>query len=157
MIPMLRGDGVSLAFAGGLLAMAQVGGAAARFLLGAISDRLGGQRALTMLGVAIMGVCLALVLAFLPRHVAPFWLAALWLAMGTAFVGWNALALTWAGERVSEAHAGSAIGMVTSAILSGATVSAPLFGAIVEAAGSYQAAWLTLAGVLSVAAVLLWT
>ncbi len=156
-IPMLRGDGVSLAFAGGLLAMAQVGGAAARLLLGAISDRLGGQRALTMLGVAIMGVCLALVLAFLPRHVAPFWLAALWLAMGTAFVGWNALALTWAGERVSEAHAGSAIGMVTSAILSGATVSAPLFGAIVEAAGSYQAAWLTLAGVLSVAAVLLWT
>lgn len=156
-IPMLRRDGVSLAFAGGLLAVAQVGGAAARLLLGAISDRMGGQRERTMLGITLVGVCLAIVLAFLPRHVPPIWLAALWLALGTAFVGWNALALTWAGERVSEAHAGSAIGIETSAILSGATVSAPLFGAIVEAAGSYQAAWFTLAAVLGVAAVLLWT
>lgn len=156
-IPMLRGDGVSLAFAGGLLAVAQVGGAAARLLLGAISDRMGGQRERTMLGITLVGVCLAIVLAFLPRHVPLIWLAALWLALGTAFVGWNALALTWAGERVSEAHAGSAIGIETSAILSGATVSAPLFGAIVEAAGSYQTAWFTLAAVLGVAAVLLWT
>ncbi|HZC04691.1 MAG TPA: MFS transporter [Ktedonobacterales bacterium] len=156
-IPMLRSEGVTLIVAGVLLAIAQVGGAAARLVLGHLSDRMGGQRARVMLGVTLIGVALAVILAVLPPHMPIALLAPLWFALGTAFVGWNALALTWAGERVTAAHAGSAMGMETSAVLCGATVSAPLFGAIVERSGSYQAAWLTLAMVLAVAAALLWT
>lgn len=156
-IPMLRGDGVSLFVAGGLLAIAQVGGAAARLILGHLSDRMGGQRAQVMLGVTLFGVALAVILAVLPRTTPLALLAPLWLALGAAFVGWNALALTWAGERVTAAHAGSAMGMETSAVLCGATVSAPAFGAIVEHTGSYAVAWLALAVVLAVAAALLWT
>lgn len=156
-IPMLHQDGVSVALAGGLLAIAQVGGAVARLLLGHISDRMGGRREHTLLGITLFGVALAVTLAELPRHVPFFWLAALWLALGAAFVGWNALAVTWAGERVHESHAGAAIGLETSAILSGATVSTPIFGVIVEYAGSYQMAWFALAAALAVAAVLLWT
>lgn len=48
-------------------------------------------------------------------------------------------------------------GPETSAVLFGATVSAPVFGAIVEWAGSYQAAWLTLAAVLALAFAILLT
>jgi MFS family permease len=156
-IPMLRQDGVSLVVAGGLLAAAQLGAAATRALLGHISDRMGGRREHALLGITLVGVALALVLAWLPHHVPVALLAVLWLALGAAFVGWNALALTWAGERVTAAHAGSAIGIETSAVLCGATVSAPVFGAIVERAGTYQVAWLTLAVMLAIAAVLLWT
>lgn len=156
-IPMLQQDGVPIALAGGLLALAQVGGAAARLALGHLSDRMDGQREHTLLGVSVVGVALAIVLAELPRHVPPILLAALWLALGAAFVGWNALAVTWAGERVHESRAGAAMGVETSAILCGATVSAPVFGAIVEHAGSYQVAWFALAAALSVAALLLWT
>ena len=49
------------------------------------------------------------------------------------------------------------MGLETSAVLFGATVSAPVFGSIVEWAGSYQAAWLTLAAVLALALILLVT
>ncbi len=156
-IPMLHQAGISIAIAGGLLALAQVGGAAARLVLGALSDRMGGRRESTLLGVTLAGVALAVVLALMPQHLPLIVLAALWLALGGAFVGWNALALTWAGDRVTEAHAGSAMGLETSAILFGATISAPIFGAIVERSGTYQTAWFTLAAVLSIAAVLLWT
>lgn len=156
-IPMLRSDGDTLFVAGGLLAIAQVGGAAARLILGHISDRMGGQRARVMLGITLLGVALAIILALLPRDTPIALMALLWFGLGAAFVGWNALALTWAGERVTPAHAGSAMGIETSAVLSGATVSAPVFGAIVESTGSYSVAWLTLAVVLAVAAALLWT
>lgn len=156
-IPMLRQNGVSLALAGGLLAIAQVGGASARLILGALSDRMGGRRVHSLLGITLLGVVLALVLAVLPRTTPTIALAALWLALGAAFVGWNALAVTWAGERGAEARAGAAIGIETSAILCGATVSAPVFGAIVERSGGYPMAWLTLAAVLTLAATLLWT
>ena len=156
-IHMLRQNGMSLVAAGALLAVAQVGGAGARLGLGHISDRLGGRRAHALLGITAVGVALAVALAFLPRALPMALLAALWLALGAAFVGWNALALTWAGERVSSAHAGSAMGLETSAVLFGATVSAPVFGSIVEWAGSYQAAWLTLAAVLALALILLVT
>ncbi|HEY8326262.1 MAG TPA: MFS transporter [Ktedonobacterales bacterium] len=156
-IPMLRHNGISLVVAGALLAVAQVGGAIARLALGHLSDRMGGRRAHALLGITGVGVALAVALAFLPRATPMALMVALWLGLGAAFVGWNALALTWAGERVAAAHAGSAMGLETSAVLFGATVSAPVFGAIVEWAGSYQAAWLTLAAVLALAFALLLT
>jgi predicted MFS family arabinose efflux permease len=118
---------------------------------------MGGRRAHALLGITGVGVALAVALAFLPRATPMALMVALWLGLGAAFVGWNALALTWAGERVAAAHAGSAMGLETSAVLFGATVSAPVFGAIVEWAGSYQAAWLTLAAVLALAFALLLT
>lgn len=155
-IPMLRTYGLSLFLAGGLLALAQVGAAVARLALGAISDRMGGRRENELLGITLVSVALCVTLTALPPHLPLLALATLWLALGASFVGWNALALTWAGERVSQAHAGTAIGLETSAVLCGATVTAPVIGAIVQLTGTYRAAWLTLAVVLGAAAVLLW-
>ncbi|MGH2517958.1 MAG: MFS transporter, partial [Ktedonobacterales bacterium] len=143
-IPYLHGrDGISIAAAGVLLAVAQIGGAAARIFLGHISDRLNGRRDLVLLCSAIGGAVLACVLAVLPLHVPIVLLAPLWFALGMTMVGWNALMLTWSGERVSVRNAGAAIGMTTSAILLGAAISASGFGVIVQISGGYRVAWLS--------------
>jgi MFS family permease len=156
-IPMLRDrEGLAISTAGILLALAQAGGAAARMLFGHLSDRLGGQRDRVLLGAAIGAAALAVIVASLPMHLSLVILAPLWLLLGATMVGWNALALTWAGERVAVQHAALAMGTTTSAILLGATVSAPAFGLIVEMSGSYRIAWLVLALVLGCAALLLW-
>lgn len=156
-IPMASQMGLTIAMGGALLAIAQVGGATGRMALGAISDWLGGRHDRALIGVTLLGVGLAVALAYLP-HGLPIWaLGALWLALGFACVGWNALALIWAGERVAEPRAGAAMGLETSAVLAGASLSAPVFGIIVEATHGYRDAWLTLAAVLALAAVMLWT
>jgi len=155
-IPFLHGrDGISIPAAGALLAVAQVGGAVARMLLGHISDRLNGRRDLVLLASALGGVLLACVLAVLPVHVPIIVLVPLWLGLGMTMVGWNALMLTWSGERVSVQNAGAAIGITTSAILLGAAISASGFGVIVEISGGYHVAWLSLAAILAVAALIL--
>jgi predicted MFS family arabinose efflux permease len=157
-IPMLHSDAhLSVPLAGLILAVAQVGGACGRILFGALSDWLGGRRDVVLMAAALGATLLACSLAALPRDVSVLVLLPLWLAMGVAMVGWNALMLTWAGERVSLGNAGAAMGLTTSAILFGATFSAPVFGLIVQASGTYRAAWLTLAAILCAAALLLWT
>lgn len=156
-IPFLKGHaGVSIAVAGGLLALAQAGGAAARMLLGHLSDRLGSRRDLVLMATAACAALLACVVAVLPQQVWLVVLAPLWLLLGATMVGWNALMLTWSGERVSVRNAGAAMGLTTSAILLGAAISAPIFGFIVQASGTYRTAWFGLGALLAVAALLLW-
>jgi MFS family permease len=61
-IPMLHANGgLSVALAGIVLAMAQLGGATARIGLGFISDRLGGRLDVALLGTAITASVLAVV------------------------------------------------------------------------------------------------
>lgn len=156
-IPFLNGrGGISIAEAGGLLALAQAGGAGARMLLGHVSDRLGTDRDLVLMATAAGAAVLACVLAVLPQHVWLVALAPLWLLLGATMVGWNALMLTWTGERVSVRNAGAAMGLTTSAILLGAAISAPIFGFIVQASGTYRTAWFGLGAILAAAALLLW-
>ena len=156
-IPFLHDrHGIAIATAGILLALSQAGAAVARIVLGHVSDRLGGRRDLVLAATAACGAALAGALAVLPSGAGPVALAPLWLLLGATMVGWNALMLTWAGERVSLGNAGAAIGLTTSAILLGATISAPAFGLIVEASGSYRVAWLTLGAILALVAALLW-
>ena len=155
-IPLLHGRGaMSLTLAGVALALAQIGGGIGRVLFGWLSDRLGGRRELVLMATAAGGALLACVLVLLPRHPSFAVIAPLWLLLGITMVGWNALVLTWVAERVSVENAGGAMGLTTSAILFGATVCTPVFGWIVEASGSYQVAWLTLAILLAIAATLL--
>lgn len=155
-IPFLHDrQGLSLTVAGVLLAVSQIGAAGARILLGHLSDRLSGRCDLVLMATAACGALLAGVLAVLPGGSALFVLAPLWLLLGATMVGWNALMLTWSGGRVSPNNAGAGIGLTTSAILLGATMSAPAFGLIVEA-GGYQSAWLALGSLLIVVAVVLW-
>lgn len=157
-IPLLHGrSGFSLTLAGVALALAQVGGGVGRILFGWISDRRGGRREHVLLVAAIGAAALACALSLLPRHPSFLVVAPLWLFLGLTMVGWNALILTWVAERVSVGNAGGAMGLTTSAILLGATVCSPVFGLIVEVSGTYRVAWLTLAALLGIAALLLWT
>lgn len=155
-IPFLHDrHGVSFAAAGVLLAISQAGAAGARILLGYISDRMAGRCDLVLMATAACGALLAGALAVLPRGCGMPALALLWFLLGATMVGWNALMLTWTGERVSAHNAGAAIGLTTSAILLGATISAPAFGFIVEV-GGYQSAWMTLGAILALVVAILW-
>ncbi|HEU5347650.1 MAG TPA: MFS transporter [Ktedonobacterales bacterium] len=155
-IPFLHDrHGISLAAAGVLLAVSQVGAAGARIFLGYIADRLSGRYDQVLLATAVSGAILAGVVAVLPRGFGILALVSLWFLLGAAMVGWNALMLTWSGERVSARNTGAAMGLTTSAILLGAAIAAPGFGLIVEA-GGYQSAWLALGAILMVVAVILW-
>lgn len=155
-IPLLHGwSGMSLTLAGLALALAQVGGGVGRVFFGWLSDRMGGRPENVLQLTALSGAGLAVALMTLPRHPSFLVVAALWLVLGVMMVGWNALILTWVGQRVSEGNAGGAMGFTTSAILLGATVCTPVFGWIVEISGTYRAGWLTLALILTSAAVVL--
>lgn len=155
-IPALHtGQGLSLELAGIVLAVAQVGGALGRIVFGAISDRLQARRDVVLSAAAACSTLLVIGVSALPRGTPLLVLVPLWLLMGLTMVGWNALALTWAGERVSPHNAGAAMGITTSAILLGATVATPVFGKVVEASHGFSAAWLMLAAVLGAAALLL--
>jgi ACS family hexuronate transporter-like MFS transporter len=156
-IPMLHTNGgLSVALAGIVLAMAQLGGATARIGLGIISDRLGGRLDVTLLGASVTGSVLAVVVAVLPARQLLAVQILLWLALGMAMVGWNALLITWAGERVQVHHTGAAVGLTTSCVLCGAIVSAPLMGFIIQTTKTYSAAWLALAGILALATGVVW-
>lgn len=156
-IPMLHGvSGLSVPLAGAILAAAQAGGACARIAFGAVSDRLNGRHELVLSAVAALATVLALIVALMPTHAGVPVFLPLWFALGVAMIGWNALLLTWAGERVSIANAGTAMGLTTSAVLLGASLSPLLVGRLVEATGSFRVAWLALSGILCCAALLLW-
>jgi MFS family permease len=155
-IPMLRTEThLALPLAGLVLAMAQVGGAGGRIVLGALSDRLGGSRAVVLLATTLGATLLTSVMAIVLTPASVPLLIVLWLAMGITMIGWNALMLTWAGERVSVGNAGAAMGLTTSAVLAGATVCAPAIGLIVQVSGTYRTAWVTLAALLTCAVLLL--
>lgn len=128
-IPMLHvNGGLTVALAGIVLATSQFGGAAARIILGIVTDRLGGRLDVTLLGASIAGSVLAVVVAVLPTRQPLAVLILLWLVLGMAMVGWNALIITWAGESVQVHHTGAAVGLTTSGVLFGAIISAPLMG-----------------------------
>lgn len=156
-IPMLHGrGGLSVALAGAVLAVAQLGGAIARIGLGAISDRLHGRHDLVLIGTAATSTVLALLIALLPTRMPLPMVLTLWLLLGATMVGWNALIVTWSGERVQQANAGAAMGLTTSCVLFGAIITAPVMGLIIQGTGDFANAWLALAGILLLATVVLW-
>ncbi|HEV2458750.1 MAG TPA: MFS transporter, partial [Ktedonobacterales bacterium] len=70
-IPFLHdAHGISIATAGILLAVSQLGGGVARIVLGHVSDRIGGRRDSVLTLTAACGVALACLLAVLPRDTA---------------------------------------------------------------------------------------
>lgn len=156
-IPMLHTiGGVSVALAGVVLAMAQVGGGIARIGLGALADRLHGRHDLVLVATSATATALAVLVAVLPMRLPFFVLIALWFVMGIAMVGWNALLITWSGERVRNGNTGAAMGFATSFVLLGAIVTAPVIGLVIQTTGKYADAWLLLAAILFVATLVVW-
>jgi predicted MFS family arabinose efflux permease len=67
------------------------------------------------------------------------------LALGATALSWNGLAVTLMAELGGYHRAGAAIGLNSAGVYFGALIGAPIFGAIVDASGSYRVAWLMLA------------
>lgn len=156
-IPFLHGqEGLSITTAGMILAVSQVGGGTGRILMGALSDRLGGQRTVVLLFVVISAGITGCLAAALPSSISLIVVGCLWFFMGMAMAGWNALMVTWAGERVPTQYAGFAMSAVGSAVGMGSALAPPLFGWVVQN-NSFRAGWLMLSGVIFLAALLIWT
>lgn len=77
--------------------------------------------------------------------------ALLYLVTGAGAIGWNALLLTWAGERVSPERSASAIALAGTSVFAGSAVFPPLFGLLAARVG-FGPTWFCLAGLLLLAA-----
>ncbi|HKD77093.1 MAG TPA: MFS transporter, partial [Ktedonobacterales bacterium] len=144
-IPMLHDIGkLSVTLAGVALAMAQISGGIARIGLGALSDRLHGRHDLVLVATAAAAAVLALLVGVLPMRLPLPIILTLWFVLGAAMVGWNALIVTWSGERVRERNAGAAMGLTSSCVLFGAIITAPIMGGIIQVTGTFASAWITL-------------
>jgi MFS transporter, ACS family, hexuronate transporter len=141
--------------AGWLLALTQAGGTASRLLLGFVSDRLfGGRRRpgviitalITALAFAVMALGEALPLPLV---------AALAPVAGAGAFGWVGLYFALVAEIGGARTAGLLTGVAVAAAWSGVLIGPPLFGLVLEATGSYGPAWLMLAAVGVVVAIVL--
>lgn len=148
--------GWTVAAAGLGLALVQVGGGAGRIGLGWWSDRRGGQRSGAIMGAAALGAAAALAFGWAPPSTPAGVLLAILVPLGIGAVGWNALVLTWSGERVPAWGAGQAMSWTGSAVFLGSALYPPAFGWVLDHTGHFSwafsalALWMVLAGVLVV-------
>ncbi|MBO9534865.1 MAG: MFS transporter [Solirubrobacteraceae bacterium] len=129
--------GVEPAAAALVLAAAQLLGAAGRVRAGRVSDR-EERRIAPIRRRGLMSGALLLVMAVtqLGWPASPAWFAApLGVAAAVATMTWNGLSFTAAGEIAGRARAGTAMSLQNTIVAVGSAVGAPLFGALVDAAG----------------------
>ncbi|RIV21975.1 MFS transporter [Alicyclobacillaceae bacterium I2511] len=147
---------LTVAMAGAVLALSQIGGGVGRIVLGQVSDYLGGRRAPVIAFTASLGAIMAFFVGLLPGTVSVWLLFVLWIFFGFAAVGWNALALTWAGESVPASHSGLAMSLTGSIVFLGSSIFPPLFGIVVDTSHRLAFGWWLLAGILALAAFIAW-
>ncbi len=139
---------LSVALAGVVLAFSQLGGGVGRIVLGQLSDRLGGRRPPVLALAGGLATSLAFIIGILPAR-APVWtLFLIWTLFGFGAVGWNALALTWAGESVPPSHSGFAMSLTGTIVFLGSSVFPPLFGFIVDQTHHFANGWWGLSAIL---------
>jgi MFS family permease len=138
---------LSPVIAGRLLALAHLGGTAARLVWGVVSDRFfGGLRRPGVVVSALIGAAGYVVFALAPALPAPL-LALLAFLVGVGAFGWVGLYLALVAEIGGARYAGLLTGVAVMFTWSGVLVGPLLFGSLVEAAGAYRPAWLALAGI----------
>lgn len=138
-----------------LLALAHLGGVAGRLGWGAVSDRaFGGRRRPGLTLNALIGAA-GFALFALGGAISPAAAIAVAVVTGMGAFGWVGLYFALMAEIGGARFAGLMTGLSVIFAWGGVLVGPPLFGALVEAAGSYRAGWLALAALsLAVAAVL---
>lgn len=138
------------------LGLAQASSAVARIGWGALSDTVfkGRRKGLTvMIGSA------AAVFFVMMSTVGSVWgaVAGIVIAMllGLTVASWASLMQTMAVESAGPEHSGSAIGYTTIGTASGAMIGPPLFGAVIDATGSFAEGWLVTGAVMVAGSALL--
>jgi MFS family permease len=127
------GTGLSLAVAGGLLALTQVLGAVGRLGNGFWSDRAGSRLGPLRVIAAAVAVGFGLAAALQPG---PAWLLAVVLVPAAALaISWNGLVFTAAGELAPPGRAATAMAVSNTANYVGAAAAPPLGGLVAQGLG----------------------
>lgn len=137
--------GFSVVAAGGLLALVQAGGTGSRLAWGIISDRFfGGRRRPCVIINSVIGGASYLVFASAVALPLPV-IGAVAVVAGAGAFGWVGLFLALAAEVGGHRYAGLLTGVAVAFAWSGVLLGPPLFGALLQATGSYGVPWLVLA------------
>jgi MFS family permease len=146
---------VSAVAAGQVLALAQLGGTAARLAWGAVSDRFfGGRRRPGVVASALLGASAYALFALGPGLPAAAIVPLAFVAGAGAF-GWVGLYFALVAEIGGTRYAGLLTGVAVAFAWSGVLVGPPLFGVLLGFTGSYAWPWLALALVATLVAITL--
>ena len=141
--------------AGRLLALAQIGGAAARFAWGFVSDRAFESRRRPGIVVSAALAAATFVLLGVGDRLPGVALPFVGMAAGAAAFGWVGLYMTLVAELGGARYAGLLTGVAVAFSWSGVLLGPPLFGLLLQATGQWTVPWLVFAAVaISVAFVL---
>ena len=135
----------------GLFALLNVVALGARIGWGLLSDRaFGGRRKPVLVLIVVLTLAGTLLAAPLSGEI-PLWLAgALAALLGVSAFAWTAIVGALTIETAGRESAGTAMAMLTVLGSPGQLVGPPLFGLLRDQTGTYQIAWLALAGVVLV-------
>jgi sugar phosphate permease len=141
--------------AGGLLAMTELAGAVARPGTGLLSDKVfGGLRKPVYLLLAITAAVMCCIMGFFGPSLSWALYPAL-LALGIAGIAFGPIHLTLLAEFGGQQGAGKAVGLGSMVCIGGGILGPPCFGYIIDTTGSYTWAWLSLATLATLCALLL--
>ncbi len=149
--------GVSVALAGGYLALANLGGVFGKPLFGALSDRVfGGSRRKPLIIVGASIFVLSILMQMLGAWTSYPLLIGVIVLFGFTAIGWGGMNLVLASEFAGRENAGLAVGYAAMISLVGNLLGPPIFGWMADATGSYSVGWwfLTASALISVALLL---
>jgi predicted MFS family arabinose efflux permease len=139
--------GVSAAEAALFLATSQIGASGGRIAWGAVGDRIGNRRTLTLVSVIATACCL--LMATVDGRSNLVAVGVLCFVLGMAAMSWNAVYISLIAGLAPQRSVGSALGSGLSVVLLG-FLAAPIFGRVADAAHSFRPAWLALAVIVAV-------
>ena len=146
---------VSAVAAGQVLALAQLGGTAARLAWGAASDRFfGGRRRPGVVASALLGAAAYALFALGPGLPA-LGIVPLAILAGAGAFGWVGLYFALVAEIGGARYAGLLTGVAVAFAWSGVLVGPPMFGLLLGSTGSYAWPWLTLSVIATLVAITL--
>lgn len=125
------------------------GGILGRILWGFLSDRLfRGSRKIVLQFLVALIFLITIVLG-LDLALPPLILIFVLFALGVSAIGWNGVYHAFIGEMSGKESAGKATGLAMAIVFMGGVVGPILFGKIVDASHSYQAAWFFLSAAMA--------
>ncbi|TAJ27628.1 MAG: MFS transporter [Reyranella sp.] len=141
---------LSIAEAGFLLFLAQIGGTVQRLILGALGDRF---PRMMLLGWTGIGIALGSIATGLITPGTPYWLIGLVVfAYGTVVISWNGVSIAEFAALAPAGQVAAVAAVQTALAFSGAVIGPPLFG-LIAAVADYRTAFFLVAALVLVAAI----
>lgn len=140
---------LSIAEAGFLLFLAQIGGTVQRLVLGALGDRF---PRMMLLGWTGIGIAVGSAATGMIAPDTPYWqIGLIVLAYGTVVISWNGVSIAEFAHLAPQGQTAAVAAVQTALAFSGAVIGPPLFGLIATVA-DYRTAFLLVAACVLAAA-----